>query len=199
MQKLFISLSFISALLLLSSFKPEAYRDSYKDTGTLGATVNDEAFTVREKEYYRAMLLSKTNALAIASERTVYITSLQFFGNEIMAPDSSMFTPDITVAYTFNREAPEGDVANLSIELHHNFGTYYLMPGDNVFKVTHVEWSADKTHLLLSAEYDCEMRKQGFPIEMQPIARLKGTLTNIDVSVPPWIAGKLNTQASLGQ
>lgn len=196
-----LSFTLLIALLALSSFTPEVYRDGYKDSGNINASVNDESFKPREKEFYRAMLLSKTNALAIASERTKYITSLQFFGTEIMAPDSSFFTPDITVAYTFNRENAEGQVPDLSIELHHNFGTYYLMPGENIFTVTHVEWSADKTHFLLSAEYDCEMRMQGFPIEMQPIARLKGTLTNIEVSVPPWIASKINTQpqAAIGQ
>ncbi len=199
MQKVFTSFTFLTLLVVLSSFKAEVYRDSYKDSGTLSAGVNEQSFTVREKEFYRAMLLSKTNPLAIASERTKYITSLQFFGPEVMAPDSSFFTPDINVAYTFNREAAEGQVADLSIELHHNFGTYYLMPGENIFKVTRVDWSADRSHFLLTAEYDCEMRMQGFPIEMQPIARLKGTLTDIEVSVPPWIASKLNTQASIGQ
>ncbi len=199
MKTAFTSLSFIIALVALSSFRTDGYRATYKDTGTISAAINEQGFAVREKEFYRAMLLSKTNALAIASERTIYIASLQFFGEEVMAPDSTFFTPDISIAYTFNPRMEEGQVQNLSVEMHQNFGGYYLMPGDNIFKVTSVAWNPEKSSVTLSAEYDCELRKQGFPIELQPIARLKGTLTNIEVSVPPWIASKLNTQALAGQ
>ncbi len=50
-----------------------------------------------------------------------------------------------------------------------------------------------------AGEFDGTLRKQGYPADTQPVVHLQGNVHDIIVSVPPWIAAKLNTRAETGQ
>lgn len=198
MKLLFTLVVLVSSFLLFNSFAPEAYSDSYKDKGSLSASVDGNGFRLREKDFYRAMLVTKANALVTPqSARTKTVVSLTFYGNDTINEKGEPFGENISMEYSF--AGVEGEAGDISFELHYDFGDYYMIPEENHFKVSSMDWSADKKSFLLTGEFEGTLRKQGYPSDSQPIVHLHGSVHDINVSVPPWIASKLNTRADVGQ
>ncbi len=197
MKKLFTCFAVLVIYISCSSFKTEGYRDLYKEDGSISATINGQTFQLRETGFYRAMLVTKINASA-ASGRQLSRTaaSLIFYGVDTAEAGRS-FSESITIEYTFSPSPGEG--ADVSFDMSYNFGEYYVMPERNYFKASKIEWSADKTYFVLSGKFECLMHRRGYSADLQPAVRVKGEVSDIKVSVPPWIASKLNTEASVGE
>ncbi|HLP21740.1 MAG TPA: hypothetical protein VK174_15610, partial [Chitinophagales bacterium] len=104
--------------------------------------------------------------------------------------------------YTFSTQAngEMSDASDVTFDLRYNLAEYYMLPEGNFFKVSKVEWNADKTSFLLSGKFDCNMHRRGYSDDLQPVVRMKGYINDIKVDVPPWIAARYNkAQAASGQ
>lgn len=64
---------------------------------------------------------------------------------------------------------------------------YYQIPELTKFVVKNITWSDDRREFIMSADFDCRMRRWGFPAESQLVVRLKGRMVNINVTAPAWI------------
>ncbi|MCX6199753.1 MAG: hypothetical protein NTY88_11125 [Bacteroidetes bacterium] len=192
-MKTFFASTFVLGVLIMSlAFTPALYVDSYKETGFLNATVNAHSFELREKDFYRAMLVKKSNPLATSPEsKNRTVACLTFFGNDTSTADHSPFSENLSIEFNFSNLS-EAEVNNAIVELHYDMADYYILPEENHFAISKTNWSADKSYFLLDAQFEFHLRKQGFPFESQPVVTLKGNLRDVNVSVPPWIASKIN-------
>lgn len=195
---------FFSCLLLLGIFyhaqsgTPDGYRDSFRSSGSISATINGQQFQVREGDFYRAILVNKAASFTNASTGKQIVTSLYFYGTDSVDAQSNSFTEHINIDYTFN-PSEIGEMNNVQIDVNYQLGEYYMLPEKNEFRVTKMEWNADRTGFVLSGRFECILKKRGYSSDWQHEVRMKGEVTDVKVSVPPWIASKLNTEASLGQ
>lgn len=169
---------------LLSAADDETH---FKNSGYFFAILDGKMFEMRDNDKYRAELINRTATLENKSGGpTQVIAALNFYGNTFPNADGKAFDEMITMEYRFD-EGALGAPKDFKIELHYDFKDYYQLPGSTKFNVSNIEWSPDRTSFLMSAEYDCKLRKWGFPAESQPVVRLKGRMVNIHVTVPPWV------------
>ena len=197
MKKLITPVVLAFVLFALYSFKPEGYRDLYKNEGSISATINGQTFQLRDSGFYRAMLVTKvTTAAASGRQMSRTVTSLLFYGNDSTDAQNNTSSETLNIEYTFN-QSPDGDATDVAFDMTYNFGDYYMMPERNYFKVSKLEMSSDKTYFTLSGSFNCMMHRRGYSSDLQPAVRVKGEVADIKVSIPPWIAAKLNTQASI--
>lgn len=205
MKKLFTPIVLIVAALALYSFKPvNEYRDSFKSEGTIEASINGRPFVLRPDAFYRAILVNKPNPFATSADasRNRVATSLVFYGTDSTDANGRFFTENIAIEYTFSTQAngEMSDASDVTFDLRYNLAEYYMLPEGNFFKVSKVEWNADKTSFLLSGKFDCNMHRRGYSDDLQPVVRMKGYINDIKVDVPPWIAARYNkAQAASGQ
>ncbi|MFN8288120.1 MAG: hypothetical protein U0V74_15295 [Chitinophagales bacterium] len=196
MRKIITPLFLICVLFISGGFssKPEDDNGHYKNNGYFFAILDGNMFEMRDDDKYRAELVNKTGAMSEDKISRV-ATSLIFYGNEFKDENNKPFTESIEAEFSFD-EGSLGDVKDLKLEAHYDKQDYFHMPQATKFKVTKVEWSEDRRNYLLSADFDCKMRRWGFPAESQPIVRIKGRMVNINVSVPAWVKIKEPTQVA---
>lgn len=190
MRKLFTYLLLTACVLVSGSFitLPEDDNGHYKNTGYFFAILNGNMFEMRDDDKYRAELVNKTGTMKNNStgELNRVATSLIFYGNNFIGDDGKPFTENIDFEYSFENGAL-GEPNDLKIEIHYDKNDYYHEPNQTKFRVTKIEWTPDRRAFYLSADFDCKMRKWGFPRESMPIVRLKGRMVNVEVTVPAWI------------
>lgn len=192
MKTFFMSTFMLGVFIMCLAFTPSMYMDTYKETGFLNASVNAKNFELRQKDFYRAMLVKKSNPLATSPEaKNRTVACLTFFGNDTLTEDHSPFSENLSIEFNLTNSS-EAEKNNAMVELHYEMADYYLLPEENQFVVSKTNWSADKSYFLLDAQFEFHLRKQGFPYESQPVVTLKGNLRDVNVSVPPWIASKIS-------
>lgn len=186
-----IALFFLLGVVLLSgSFtsKPEDDSGHYKNTGYFFAILNGTMFEMRDDDKYRAELVNKTGTLTGTTSANLsrVATSLIFYGNDFDLGNGKYFNENIEFEYSFN-DGVLGEPKDLKIEIHYDKHDYFHEPNQTRFRVTKIDWSADRRTFLLTADFDCKMRRWGFPKESQPVVRLKGRMVNVEVTVPAWV------------
>lgn len=202
MRKLLTPVLLLALAAVLYSFAPgNNFRDDFKAEGSLDATINGQPFKLRENSFYRATLVNKPVPFATSADasRNRVATSLIFYGNDSTDADGRFFSESMSIEYTFSNQAngEMADASDVTFDLHYNFADYYMLPENNSFRATKVEWAADKTYFFLSGKFDCMMHRRGYSDDLQPAVRMKGYLNDIKVDVPPWIAARFNkAQAS---
>lgn len=205
MKKFFTPVLLLVAVLALTAFVPgDGYRDEFKSEGGIDASINGKQFMLRENAFYRATLVTKPNPFAASTDasRNRVVTSLIFYGLDSVDANGRFFQENIAIEYTFSTQAngEMSDASDVSFDLHYNLADYYMLPEGNFFKVSKVEWNAEKNAFLLSGKFDCNMHRRGYSNDLQPVVRMKGYINDIKVDVPPWIAARYNkTQAAEGQ
>jgi len=204
MQKLYTCITLVLVWFSFNSFTPEGYRDLYQEAGTFDASINGQNFVTRQSGFYRAMLVNKPNPFAAtAADRNRVAASLYFYGVDTVDEQGNPLNEYISIEYPFTTFA-QGEISDInfvSFDMHYDKSDFYMLPEGNFFKVSKLEWSADKTSFTLSGKFDCMMHKRGYGNEQQPAVRLKGYITDVKVSVPPWIAARITTapRAEAGQ
>lgn len=191
---------FVSAVLMLTaSFKKQAIDERYSNSGYFMAIVGGGMFELRDADKYRAEMRTKTASMNNrTSEINRSATSITFYGNSFKDAEGNSFDETLSFEYALNN-GNTGVVNDLKVDLNYDKYNYYQIPEKTKFTVTKLDWSADHKTCLVTADFDCKMRRWGFPVDDQLVVRLKGRMVNINVTVPPWIASKLNVEASLGQ
>lgn len=199
MKRTILSVFLFATLLFGSSFKPQSSQEKYSNSGYFMAILGTGMFELRDNDKYRAEMRTKGGTMNNnSSELNRSATSIMFYGNSFTDADGKSFDENLNVEYTLNNGGT-GEVNDLKIDLNYDKYNYYQIPEKSSFQITKLEWSADHKNCLVSADFNCKMRRWGFPADEQPIVRLKGRMVNINVMVPPWIASKLNVEASIGQ
>ena len=190
MRKFTFSLSLLAVILLFGSFKiiPDDESGHYKNNGYFFSILNGNMFEMRDSDKYRAELVNKTGNLNSTNSHSLNrsANSIVFYGNEFKDEKGKMFNETIEFEYTFD-EGALGEPKDLKIEIHYDLHDYYQIPELSKFVIKNMTWSDDRREFIMSADFDCRMRRWGFPAESQPIVRLKGRMVNINVTVPPWI------------
>lgn len=184
-----------SALLVFGSFRPDDDNGHYKNNGYFFAILNGSMFEMRDDDKYRAELVNKTASLNNSKSEQIsrVATSLIFYGNNFTDEQGKIFTENVDFEFSFN-DGALGEPQDLKIEINYDKSAYYHIPNQSKFRITQIQWSEDRTYFLLNADYDCKMRRWGFPAESQPIVRVKGRMVNINVTVPAWVKIKDPTQ-----
>ncbi|MFN8300613.1 MAG: hypothetical protein U0T75_16040 [Chitinophagales bacterium] len=173
---------------------PEDDNGHYKNNGYFFAILNGNMFEMRDDDKYRAELVNKTGSMK-DDKLSRAATSLIFYGNDFKDENGKLFTENVEMEYTFDNGAL-GEPHDLKIEAHYDKQDFYHIPEATRFKIIKIDWSDDHTNFLLSADFDCKMRRWGFPAESQPTIRIKGRMVNINVTVPSWVKIKDPTQVA---
>ncbi|MDB5281529.1 MAG: hypothetical protein JWO06_604 [Bacteroidota bacterium] len=202
MKRLFTTLFLACLILFGSSFKKHrGHVEHYKNEGYLMAVIDGRVFETREENKYTAELKNKSGDLfasANATPLTKVTTSVNFFGTDFKDDDNNVFTESLGFEYTFAENNSMGEPTGQRISLDYNNAKYYNVPGETALKVTKMEWSSDHRYFIMSADFECKMRKWGVPASTQPIVKVKGRVENINVTVPAWIVLKSPTQVAQG-
>jgi hypothetical protein len=203
MRKLFYPVLLLLLAAGLYSFAPgEVFRDDFKAEGSINATINGELFKLRENSFYRATLVNKPVPFATSADasRSKVAANLMFYGVDSTNSDGRFFSDNIGIDFTFsnNYVTEITDATDVGFDLHYNFADYYMLPENNSFKITRIDWSSDKTSFRMSADFDCVMHRRGYSDDVQPTVQLKGTISDIKVDVPPWIAARFNKAQAAG-
>lgn len=199
MQKVILPCYLLSIFLLTTSLKNEGNDERYSNSGYFMAIVGSNLFELRDNNKYRADMRTKSASLNNqTTEFSRSTTALIFYGNNFTDSLGNSFDETVSIEYSLDNDEL-GEVNDLKIELNYDQHNYYHLPDKTIFKVTQVDWSADHKNCLVTADFDCRLRRWGFPANEQPIIRLKGKMVAINVTVPPWISAKLNSRAEAGQ
>ena len=199
MKRTILPASLFMFLLLCTSFKRQTVDERFSNSGYFMAIVGTGIFELRDDRKFMGEMRTKSSTMNNkSSELNRSATSITFYGNSFTDASGKTFDETINFEYALNNGST-GAVNDLKVELNYDQQNYYHIPERTKFNVTKLDWSADHKTCLVTAEFDCRMRRWGFPVEEQPVIRLKGRMVGINVTVPPWIASKLNVEASLGQ
>lgn len=164
------------------------------------AVIDGRVFDTREENKYTAELKNKSGDIFASADQkastlTKVTNSLQFFGTDFKDDDNNVFTESLGIEYTFN-EGVMGLQTDQKITLNYDNQKFANIPGETEFKVTKLEWSTDRRYFVMSADFECKMRRWGVPMAAQPIVKIKGKVENINVTVPSWIVLKNPGQQS---
>ncbi|MBK7148649.1 MAG: hypothetical protein IPH78_07425 [Bacteroidetes bacterium] len=187
----------LGLLLVFGSFKPDDENGHYKNNGYFFAILNGTMFEMRDDDKYRAELVNKTGSMnnSKAAQLSRVATSLIFYGNNFTDENGKIFTENIEFEYSF-ADGALGEPKDMKFEINYDKHVYYHLPDQSKFRITGFQWSDDHTFFLMNADFDCKMRRWGFPAESQPIVRVKGRMVNINVTVPAWVKLKDATQVA---
>ena len=193
MQRYYTPLLLIIIFFSTVSFESrrETIRNgSYKKDGFFTAMVDGQYFTVREQNKYNTELVMRSAELATQSTSgtqkiTRLINQISFYGNQFFDESGNTAEERINFEYAFN-ENIQGRVEGAKVMLHYNNDKYYNLPEETNFTIVKKQWSPDRRYFLLTADFDCKMRRWGIPAASQEVVRLKGRMENITVTVPTW-------------
>lgn len=198
-MKKIITLPIVLLLVVLfASFKPDDDENGhYKNNGYFFAIMDGNMFEMRDNDKYRAELVNKTGSInnSKAANLSRVATSLIFYGNDFKDDAGKIFTENIEFEYSFS-DGALGQPDDMKFEINYDKHAYFHIPEQSKFRVTQMALSDDRTYFLMSADFDCKMRRWGFPAESQPVVRVKGRMVNINVSVPAWVKIKDPTQVA---
>lgn len=194
MQRFFTPL--ILLLVLISTLSFESRRESarngstFKKDGFFTAMVDGQYFTVREQNKYNTELVMRSAELAHQKSTgtqkiTQLINQVSFYGNQFFDENGNTAEERINFEYAFH-ENIQGRVEGAKVMLHFNNDKYYNLPNETNFTIVKKQWSPDRRFFLLTADFDCKMRRWGIPASSQEVVRLKGRMENITVTVPAW-------------
>lgn len=181
--------AFLFSLLLLAPLQEPTFLQEQEDRGYIRATVSGAPFNVREDQYLRGLLLTKVGTVDGRVPNKSYV-SLTAYGNN-MEEGSSYFEEKIMIDFDFNSSTTIGEQTGYSIGLRYKGSDYYVLQNEpQNFTITSINWEDDKKHFRVSATYECKMRTWGYPSDGKPDATFKGSIENIRVTVPTWLASK---------
>ena len=159
MRKFTFSIFLLGVILFFGSFKPEGDQEHYKNSGYFFAILDGKMFEMRDDDKYRAELINKSASLNNkTAELNRVATSLIFYGNQFMDDKGKPMDENIDIEYSF-ANASTGEASDLKIELNYDKHAYYHIPEKTRFHVSKIEWSNDLRNYLVSADFDCKMRR----------------------------------------
>jgi len=179
-------LLFLCIALFCTSFRPG---DEAKDKGSFTATIDGEHFQC-ESQMLRGILVNKEASMdGRTPARTVISTN--FKGPAYNMDAGRMFAESVEFEITY-KDQKTGPAADYVVVLQYKSTNYFLVKEQSKMNIGQLSWDADKKHFWLAADFDCKMRSMGYPNDGKKDVSLKGSMTDIRITVPSWIAAKLN-------
>lgn len=184
---MFIAL--LLGLLLFAPIQEPALLQEQEDRGYIRASVSGAPYHVREDQYLRGLLLTKVGSVDGRVPNKSYV-GLTAYGNN-MEEGAKYFEEKIMLEFDFNANTTLGEQSGYSIGLRYKGSDYYVLADQpQHFTITNITWEEDKKHFRVSANFECKMRTWGYPSDGKPDATFKGSIENIRVTVPSWLASK---------
>jgi hypothetical protein len=73
------------------------------------------------------------------------------------------------------------------VGLQYQAESYYMLIDSSKLTITDFAWEPDKKHFRLSADFDIKMRNWSYDKNKKKDLALKGSLSNIRITVPSWL------------
>ncbi len=205
MKRLYFLLALITIVLFGESFTSNGHRrpEQFKNDGTITATVDGKAFDFREDNKYTAELKNTAvdknvfSAEKSDAKLTQVTNALNFHGLNLHDAQGNLYTENIEFHYAFG-EGVTGVTVDPKVVLNYEDQQYFNVASETKIEVTKIEWNADRTAFVMSADFDCLMHRWGMPTSPKQAMHLKGKMENINVSVPSWIV-TTNPSSQLAQ
>jgi len=180
MNTLLKTLMLTAILFFAGSFKSGTPGNTanYKNDGYFMASIDGRFFDSRSHDRYTAEVIHKTSG-----DKDELSTDLTFYGNDYFDQSGNMFQESLELKYAFN-ESATGNVASQKIVFQFNNQKFLSIPGETRIHVTKMQFTADKSAFVMSADFEGKMLKWVGPGEDQSIIRVKGKMENIHVSFP---------------
>ena len=174
-------------LLIITSWSFRQSADTGKDKGSFSASIDGSTFA-GDNKLLRGILINKEASMDGRSPaRTVISTN--FKGPVYTGKDGRPFTESVEFEIGY-KDQKVGASSNYEIVLQYQSTSYYMLKDQSKLNITQINWDADKKHFWLSATFDCKMRSMAYPTDGKKDVNLKGTMTDIRITVPSWIAAK---------
>lgn len=184
----------VFTLLVLFVISVTASSYSKRDTestwqGTLIATVNGQAFRIRNDQPYAGILLTKGGSMDGRIPPRTVINST-FYGPSYSLSDNRTFDENIAIEIQY--DCDKKCTGNLFVfALQFDSTNYYMVREQSNLKVIQFVCESDKRHFRLSADFDCVMRSWGYPADNKPDIQLQGSLINLRITIPGWFASRI--------
>jgi hypothetical protein len=149
------------------------------------ATVNGESFHFRDYVPLNAMLILHQAPMDGRStdKRVIYIT---LSGTTYNADSGKFFDQAIQLELNYDPATP--DQPKLSnIYMHFKSTVYGMVSDEDELHITRFVWEPDHKGFRIWADFECAMRSWGYPNDGKKDVHLDGALSNILVSIPPWL------------
>ncbi len=168
--------------VVASAFNMEDY------TGSFTATIDGKPFEVREDQLFRGLLMEKAASMdgKIPARKVISAT---FNGPSYDISEDKIFTETIQFEMGYESDKP-GTPSYYAAAMQFQSGSYYMVKEESKITITRFEWEADKKHFRISADYDCKMRSWNSSADAKQDVSLKGSMTNIRITVPSWLGTK---------
>ncbi len=178
MKNLVKTFALAGLFLFAASLKNGQGADSpqFKNEGHFSASIDGKRFDSRNK--YTAEVVNRSEY-----SKHEQSTALTFFGGTYYDQSGNSFEESLQLQYAF-ADATVGNVSGQKIVFHFNNQKFLSIPGQTKIRVTNVHYNADRTAMILSAEFEGKMLEWVKPGESQPIVNVKGKFENINVTVP---------------
>ncbi|MES2620305.1 MAG: hypothetical protein V4615_05580 [Bacteroidota bacterium] len=156
--------------------------------GSFFATLDGKPFLIQEDQLFRGLLMNKSATVGGKPQsRTVISTTINGQSYDI-TPDK-LFTESLQFEINYENEKT-GVPSYYAAALQFQSAKYYLLKEQSKLTITQFNWENDKKYFRISADFDCKMRSWGYPNDGIKDVNLKGSFSNLRITVPSWLATK---------
>lgn len=120
------------------------------------------------------------------------VISVNFKGPSYNLDGGRFFAESVEFEINYNKDQKTGPARDYLAVLQYKSTDYFMVKEQSKLNITKMDWDNDKKHFWLSADFDCKMRSMGYPNDGKKDVSLKGNMEDIRITVPSWIAAKMN-------
>ena len=168
----------------MCSFKQED--DTNRSSFT--ASIDGKPFQIQDDQMFRGLLMNKSASMDGKIPARTVISAI-FNGQTYNLTEDKLFTENIQLEMAYT-DGMTGQPAYFAFAMQYQSGKYFMVKDKSKLNITDFKWEDDKKHFLISGDYDCKMRSWESPADGKRDINLKGTMTNIRITVPSWLAAK---------
>ncbi len=180
---------FLPVIFLLTSAFTSAPLMWMEKNASFSATVDGVAFKLSNEQLYRGLLVNRAASMdGKIPARTVI--SATFTGPSDGA-EGRLIADNIQFEIGYH-PGKTGAPDMFVVSVQYKNGNYYMVKEQSELNITSFTWEDDRKHFVLSADFDCKMRSFGYPADNAKDVALKGRMDNIRITVPSWLAAKIN-------
>ena len=172
------SLAALFALTASVSSSAQGTAPQYKNDGLFTARIDGKNFVSRGHDKYTAAVSNQSDY-----SKHEQGADLTFFGGKFYDANGNAFEESLEFKYAFS-EATTGDVSGQKIVFQFDNQKFLSIPGQTKIHITQVHYNADRTALVVSADFEGKMLQWVAPGQSQPIVHVKGKMENINVTIP---------------
>ena len=175
MNHLLKAFTLIAIVVFADSFKLANQADThFKSEGYFTAKIDGKLFDSRSQDRSTAEVTAaagKSNA------------DIMFFGNDYFDSHGNLCQESLEFKYAFNGTAT-ASLDDQKIIFQFDNQKFLSIPGQTKIHITQIHYNADKTALVVSADFEGKMLQWVAPGQSQPIVHVKGKMENINVTIP---------------